>query len=64
MTDSDFFAVLEPKSNGFRNFFAHELYRPAPELLIDRVQQLTLSASEMTVLVGGKTREELKAEGK
>ena len=38
---------------GFATFFDHELDRPAPELLIDRAQQLTLSASEMTVLVGG-----------
>ena len=53
MTDVDSFAVLEPKSDGFRNFFDHELDRPAPELLIDRAQQLTLSASEMTVLIGG-----------
>ena len=53
MTDVNSFAVLEPKSDGFRNFFDHELDRPAPELLIDRAQQLTLSASEMTVLIGG-----------
>lgn len=53
MTDVDSFAVLEPKVDGFRNFFSHELDRPAEELLIDRAQMLKLSAPEMTVLVGG-----------
>lgn len=52
-TDVDSFAVLEPTSDGFRNFFSHDLDRPAPELLIDRASMLTLSAPEMTVLVGG-----------
>ena len=53
LTDTDSFAVLEPKQDGFRNFLGHELDRPAPETLIDRAQLLTLSAPEMTVLVGG-----------
>lgn len=53
MTDVDSFAVLEPKSDGFRNFHDHEIDRPAPELLVDRAQLLTLTAPEMTVLVGG-----------
>ncbi len=53
MTDVESFAVLEPKSDGFRNFIGHELDRPAEELLLDRAQLLTLSAPEMTVLVGG-----------
>ena len=52
-TDVDSFAVLEPKSDGFRNHFAREIDRPAEELLVDRAQLLTLSAPEMTVLVGG-----------
>ena len=52
-TDVDSFAVLEPTSDGFRNYFSHELDRPAPELLVDRASMLTLSAPEMTVLVGG-----------
>jgi catalase-peroxidase len=52
-TDVHSFAVLEPKSDGFRNYYAHELDRPAPELLIDRAQKLTLTAPEMTVLIGG-----------
>ena len=53
MTDVDSFAVLEPRADGFRNFLGHELDRPAEEMLIDRAQMLTLTAPEMTVLVGG-----------
>jgi catalase-peroxidase len=53
MTDADSFAVLEPKTDGFRNHFSREIDRPAEELLVDRAQLLTLSAPEMTVLVGG-----------
>ena len=53
MTDVESFAVLEPRSDGFRNFHARELDRPAEESLVDRAQLLTLTAPEMTVLVGG-----------
>jgi len=53
MTDAASFAVLEPRQDGFRNYLGHELDRPAPETLVDRAQLLTLSAPEMTVLVGG-----------
>lgn len=53
MTDVESFAVLEPRQDGFRNHLGHELDRPAPETLIDRAQLLTLSAPEMTVLIGG-----------
>jgi catalase-peroxidase len=53
MTDAESFAVLEPKSDGFRNYFGKSHDRPAEELLIDRAQLLTLTAPEMTVLVGG-----------
>ncbi|MCA9232086.1 MAG: catalase/peroxidase HPI [Planctomycetales bacterium] len=53
MTDVEAFAVLEPKSDGFRNYLGKQVDRPAPELLVDRAQQLTLTAPEMTVLVGG-----------
>jgi catalase-peroxidase len=53
MTDAQSFAVLEPKADGFRNFLGHTLDRPAPEMLVDRAQLLTLTAPEMTVLVGG-----------
>lgn len=52
-TDVESFAVLEPKTDGFRNFFGHVHDRPAEELLVDRAQLLTLTAPEMTVLVGG-----------
>jgi catalase-peroxidase len=53
MTDVATFAVLEPKSDGFRNHVAKGNDRPAEELLVDRAQLLTLSAPEMTVLIGG-----------
>ena len=53
MTDAESFAFLEPKSDGFRNFVAREIDRPEEELLVDRAQLLTLSAPEMTVLIGG-----------
>ncbi|MEZ6131321.1 MAG: catalase/peroxidase HPI [Planctomycetaceae bacterium] len=53
MTDVEAFAPLEPASDGFRNFHAHTLNRPAPELLVDRASLLMLTAPEMTVLVGG-----------
>jgi catalase-peroxidase len=53
MTDVDSFAVLEPTSDGFRNFFGHSQDRPAEESLVNRAQMLTLTAPEMTVLVGG-----------
>lgn len=52
-TDVESFAVLEPSADGFRNYFSHDLDRPAEELLVDRAQKLELSAPEMTVLVGG-----------
>ena len=53
MTDVESFAVLEPKADGFRNFFGHQIDRPCEELLVDRASLLTLTAPEMTVLVGG-----------
>jgi catalase-peroxidase len=53
MTDTQSFAVLEPKSDGFRNFQSREIDRPAEELLVDRAHKLSLTAPEMTVLVGG-----------
>ena len=52
-TDVESFAVLEPDTDGFRNYFGHAQDRPAEEQLIDRAHRLTLSAPEMTVLVGG-----------
>ncbi|MEX2578875.1 MAG: catalase/peroxidase HPI [Verrucomicrobiales bacterium] len=53
MTDVEGFAVLEPKSDGFRNFHGEKLDRPAEEMLVDRANLLTLTAPEMTVLLGG-----------
>jgi catalase-peroxidase len=53
MTDVNSFAVLEPKKDGFRNFLGHKLDRPAEEALLDRAHLLTLTAPEMTVLLGG-----------
>ena len=52
-TDIESFAPLEPTSDGFRNYFGKSHMRTAEELLVDRAQLLTLSAPEMTVLVGG-----------
>ena len=52
-TDVASFAVLEPKADGFRNYLSGKYTVSAEELLIDRAQLLTLSAPEMTVLVGG-----------
>jgi catalase-peroxidase len=52
-TDVDAFAVLEPTADGFRNYIGKAIQRPAEELLVDRAQMLTLTAPEMTVLVGG-----------
>ena len=52
-TDVDSFAVLEPTSDGFRNFLKPGVPVSAAELLVDQAQLLTLTAPEMTVLVGG-----------
>ncbi|ACL06702.1 Bifunctional catalase / peroxidase enzyme CatA [Desulfatibacillum aliphaticivorans] len=52
-TDGDSFSVLEPKADGFRNFQKAKFAVKAEELLVDRAQLLTLTAPEMTVLVGG-----------
>jgi catalase-peroxidase len=52
-TDVESFAVLEPTYDGFRNYLGKGLKIPAEKLLVDRANLLTLSAPEMTVLVGG-----------
>jgi len=52
-TDVDSFAVLEPTADGFRNYLGSGHARSAEELLMDRAHMLTLTAPEMTVLVGG-----------
>ena len=52
-TDVESFAVLEPTADGFRNYLPPGHHTPAEQLLIERAQRLTLSAPELTVLVGG-----------
>jgi len=52
-TDVEAFAPLEPAADGFRNYQKASYAVPAEELLLDRAQLLTLTAPEMTVLVGG-----------
>ena len=52
-TDADSFAVLEPQADGFRNYRAMAFKVSPEEMLVDKAQLLTLSAPEMTVLVGG-----------
>ena len=52
-TDVASFAVLEPEADGFRNYTQQSFAVPAERMLIDKAQLLTLSAPEMTVLVGG-----------
>jgi catalase-peroxidase len=52
-TDVDAFAVLEPIADGFRNYQREKYSVSAEELLLDKAQLLTLTAPEMTVLVGG-----------
>jgi catalase-peroxidase len=52
-TDADSFKVLEPKADGFRNYIGGKYAVSAEEMLIDRAQLLTLTAPEMTVLIGG-----------
>jgi catalase-peroxidase len=52
-TDAHSFAVLEPAADGFRNYVRNGQQIPPEELLVDRAQLLTLTAPEMTVLIGG-----------
>jgi catalase-peroxidase len=52
-TDVESFAVLEPRADGFRNYLRKGVEWPAEEMLVDRAQLLTLTAPEMTVLIGG-----------
>ncbi len=52
-TDVESFSVLEPEADGFRNYLKTKYTVPAENMLIDRAQLLTLTAPEMTVLVGG-----------
>ncbi len=52
-TDVESFAALEPVADGFRNYLKPHTYVPAEKLLVDKAQLLTLTAPEMTVLLGG-----------
>ncbi|KAB2857641.1 MAG: catalase-peroxidase, partial [Bauldia sp.] len=52
-TDIESFEVLEPVADGFRNYLKTRFSVPAEQLLVDKAQLLTLTAPEMTVLVGG-----------
>jgi catalase-peroxidase len=52
-TDVESFTVLEPRADGFRNYLRKGVEWPAEEMLVDRAQLLTLTAPEMTVLIGG-----------
>ncbi|RPI66519.1 MAG: catalase-peroxidase, partial [Geobacteraceae bacterium] len=52
-TDAASFAVLEPKADGFRNYSKKKYAVSAEEMLVDKAQLLTLTAPEMTVLIGG-----------
>ena len=53
MTDAESFDVLEPMADGFRNYLKQKFSVKTEELLVDKAQLLTLTAPEMTVLVGG-----------
>ena len=53
MTDTKSFAALQPTADGFRNYFGQGNQRTAPELLVERADNLNLTAPEMTVLLGG-----------
>ena len=52
-TDVESFALLEPKADGFRNYFGAEHQKSLEHLLVERAEMLTLTPPEMTVLVGG-----------
>jgi catalase-peroxidase len=62
-TDVESFAVLEPMADGFRNYVRRNAGIPAELMLIDKAQLLTLTAPEMTVLVGGMRVLETNADG-
>ncbi|MFC0878565.1 catalase/peroxidase HPI [Saccharicrinis sp. FJH2] len=62
-TDVDNFAVLEPVADGFRNYLKQKFSIATEELLIDKAQLLTLTAPEMTVLIGGMRALEANFDG-
>jgi catalase-peroxidase len=53
MTDVESFGVLQPKADGFRNYFSEGAYRSPADMLVDKANLLTLTVPEMTALVGG-----------
>jgi catalase-peroxidase len=59
----DSFAVLEPKADGFRNYVCNGAEEYAANLLLDKAQLLTLTAPEMTVLLGGLRAININADG-
>jgi catalase-peroxidase len=62
-TDVQSFAVLEPTADGFRNYFAEDNARSPAELLVEKADLLTLTAPEMTVLLGGLRALDANADG-
>ncbi|EAQ98173.2 catalase/peroxidase HPI [Congregibacter litoralis KT71] len=62
-TDVNSFAVLEPKADGFRNYYSEAAYRKPAEALLDKADQLDLSVAEMTVLIGGLRTLDANADG-
>jgi catalase-peroxidase len=62
-TDEESFAVLEPVADGFRNYLKSKYVIPSEALLVDKAQLLTLTAPEMTVLVGGLRVLQTNADG-
>jgi len=62
-TDAESFEALEPLADGFRNHCDPSIKLPAEELLVDRAQLLTLTAPEMTVLIGGLRVLDINADG-
>ena len=62
-TDEESFAVLEPLADGFRNYYGPRSALPAEHALVDRANLLTLTAPEMTVLVGGMRVLQTNADG-
>ncbi|NQU38259.1 MAG: catalase/peroxidase HPI, partial [Actinobacteria bacterium] len=62
-TDVESFAVLEPRADGFRNYLGKGLKGTAEELLVDRASLLTLTAPELTVLIGGMRAVNVNVDG-
>ncbi|MBR7540021.1 catalase-peroxidase, partial [Mycobacterium tuberculosis] len=62
-TDAASFSVLEPVADGFRNYQKSQFAVPAEVLLLDKAQLLTLTAPELTVLIGGLRAININADG-